>query len=138
VATSADKFDLIHWHIDWLHLPFARCIKTPCVTTLHGRLDLPFMRAMVQGFKQNPFVSISNNQRTPLPDLNWAATVYHGLPANLLSYRANSAGYLAFLGRFTPEKGPDVAIRVSEGRPDAFAHCRQNSAVVKPDILRTR
>jgi glycosyltransferase involved in cell wall biosynthesis len=113
VATSADKFDLIHWHIDWLHLPFARCIKTPCVTTLHGRLDLPFMSTMVQGFAKSRFVSISNSQRTPLPDLNWAATVYHGLPANLLSYRANSAGYLAFLGRFTPEKGPDVAIRVA-------------------------
>jgi glycosyltransferase involved in cell wall biosynthesis len=114
VATKAAEFDVIHWHTDWLHLPLARYIKTPCLTTLHNRLDLPFMSAMVHGFASSRFVSISNSQRAPLPNLNWAATVYHGLPANLLSYRANSAGYLAFLGRLTPEKGPDVAIRVAQ------------------------
>jgi glycosyltransferase involved in cell wall biosynthesis len=113
VATRADEFDLIHWHTDWLHLPLTRFIKTPCLTTLHGRLDLPFMSSLVQGLGNSPFVSISNNQRGPLPKLNWAATIYHGLPENLLSYRADSGKYLAFLGRLTPEKGPDIAIRVA-------------------------
>jgi hypothetical protein len=65
---------------DWVHLPLARYIKTPCLTTLHGRLDLPFMQPMVQGFEKNPFVSISHSQRGPLPEFNWAAIVYHGLP----------------------------------------------------------
>ena len=112
-AHKTREFDVIHWHTDWLHLPLARYIKTPCLTTLRGRLDLPFMSAMVQGFAKCP-VSISNSQRAPLfKDLNWAATVYHGLPENLLSYRANS-DYLAFLGRLTREKGPDVAIRVAK------------------------
>ena len=113
VATRADEFDLIHWHIDWLHLPLTRYIKTPCLTTLHGRLDLPFMSSLVQGLGNSPFVSISNNQRSPLPKLNWAATIYHGLPETLLSHRADSGRYLAFLGRLTPEKGPDIAIRVA-------------------------
>ena len=91
VATRADQFDLIHWHTDWLHLPLTRFIKTPCLTTLHGRLDLPFMSSLVQGLGNSPFVSISNNQRGPLPNLNWAATIYHGLPEHLLSYRATRA-----------------------------------------------
>ena len=114
VATRADEFGLIHWHTDWLHLPLARYLKTPCLTTLHGRLDLPFMNLMVQGFRKSSFVSISDSQRGPLPELNWAATIYHGLPEKLLSYRADPGGYLAFLGRLTPEKGPDIAIRVAK------------------------
>jgi glycosyltransferase involved in cell wall biosynthesis len=113
VAEKADEFDLIHWHTDWLHLPLTRYLKTPSLTTLHGRLDLPFMTSMVRGFGRTQFVSISSSQRNPLPELNWAATVHHGLPENLLSYRAGSSNYLAFLGRLTPEKGPDVAIRVA-------------------------
>ena len=114
MATRADEFDLIHWHTDWLHLPLARYLKPPCLTTLHGRLDLPFMNPMVQGFGKSSFVSISDSQRGPLPKLNWAATIYHGLPEKLLSYRADPGGYLAFLGRLTPEKGPDIAIRVAK------------------------
>jgi glycosyltransferase involved in cell wall biosynthesis len=114
VAARADEFDLIHWHTDWLHLPLTRYIKTPSLTTLHGRLDLPFMKPMVRGFGNSPFVSISNSQRGPLPELSWAATIYHGLPERLLSYRAEPGGYLAFLGRLTPEKGPDIAIRVAK------------------------
>jgi glycosyltransferase involved in cell wall biosynthesis len=76
-------------------------------------MDLPFMSSLIQGLGNSPFVSISNNQRGPLPKLNWAATIYHGLPETLLSYRADSGRYLAFLGRLTPEKGPDIAIRVA-------------------------
>ena len=114
VAARAGEFDLIHWHTDWLHLPLTRYIKSPSLTTLHGRLDLPFMKPMVQRFGTSPFVSISNSQRGPLPELNWAATIYHGLPERLLSYRAGPGSYLAFLGRLTPEKGPDIAIRVAK------------------------
>ncbi len=104
VATQADEFDLIHWHTDWVHLPLTRYIKTPCLTTLHGRLDLPYMKPMIQRAGDSPFISISNNQRYPLPQLNWAATIYHGLPETLLSYRAGPGSYLAFLGRLSPEK----------------------------------
>ena len=114
VATRADEFDLIHWHTDWLHLPLTRYIKTPSLTTLHGRLDLPFMKPMIQGVGNSSFISISNCQRGPLPELNWAATVYHGLPESLLSYCAAPNNYLAFLGRLTPEKGPDIAIRLAK------------------------
>ncbi len=113
VAKRSAEFDLIHWHTDWMHLPLTPYLEAPSVTTLHGRLDLPAMTALVQGFGRSSFISISNDQRRPLPGLNWTATVYHGLPENLLSYRANATGYLAFLGRLTPEKGPDIAIRVA-------------------------
>jgi glycosyltransferase involved in cell wall biosynthesis len=114
VATRADEFDLIHWHTDWVHLPLTRYIKTPSLTTLHGRLDLPYMKPMIQGAGNSPFVSISNKQRYPLPQLNWAATIYHGLPQTLLSYRGGPGSYLAFLGRLSPEKGPDIAIRLAK------------------------
>jgi glycosyltransferase involved in cell wall biosynthesis len=69
---------------------------------------------MIGNFSRIPFVSISDNQRGPLPELNWAATIYHGLPETLLAYHPYSQGYLAFLGRLTPEKGPEVAIRVAK------------------------
>jgi glycosyltransferase involved in cell wall biosynthesis len=113
VAKRAKDFDIIHSHIDWIHLPLLRRLGTPCLTTLHGRLDLPFLANMTRGFSDAPFVSISDNQRTPLPALNWAATIYHGLPADLLTPVSRPQGYLAFLGRITPEKGPDIAIRVA-------------------------
>ena len=113
VAERAMDFDIIHSHIDWVHLPLLRRLGTPYLTTLHGRLDLPFLNNMARGFSSSPFVSISHNQRTPLPMLNWAANVHHGLPATLLNPVSQPQGYLAFLGRFTPEKGPDIAIKVA-------------------------
>jgi glycosyltransferase involved in cell wall biosynthesis len=111
VAERASDFDVIHFHIDWLHLPLMRRLGVPFLTTLHGRLDLPQFAATARRFEETPFVSISDSQRAPLPGLNWAATIHHGLPANSLRPGLQPDSYLAFLGRITPEKGPHVAIR---------------------------
>jgi glycosyltransferase involved in cell wall biosynthesis len=113
VAERAQDFDLIHVHIDWLHLPLLSRLGVPFVTTPHGRLDLPGLPSVVDRFPDAPFVSISNNQREPLPDANWLGTVYHGLPADLFRPSFEPGSYLAFLGRLTAEKGPEIAIRIA-------------------------
>jgi glycosyltransferase involved in cell wall biosynthesis len=113
VARRAEEFDVIHCHLDWIHIPLFRRLGCPFVTTLHGRLDLPHLHAFVAGFADAPFVSISDNQRAPLPELNFVDTIYHGLPERLLLPNLRGGSYLAFLGRFTPEKGPHIAIRLA-------------------------
>ena len=113
VARRAREFDVIHWHVDYSSYPLLRRIATPSVTTLHGRLDLPELPALYKVFGDIPVVSISNSQRTPLPEANFIATVLHGLPQTLLGRGAGDAGYLAFLGRISPEKAPDAAIRIA-------------------------
>src|SRR5712675_475683 len=113
VAQHATEFDVIHAHIDWLHLPLLSRLDVPFLTTMHGRLDLPGLPDVVRRFPDAPFVSISNNQRGPLGDANWLGTVYHGLPANLLRPGFEAGSYLAFLGRLTAEKGPEAAIRIA-------------------------
>jgi glycosyltransferase involved in cell wall biosynthesis len=120
VAEKADEFDVLHVHIDWVHIPLLRRLGVPFLTTLHGRLDHPALGSLCRDcFGGAPFVSISNAQRIPLPDAHWAGTVYHGLPQNLLVPNFNPNGYLAFLGRITPEKGPETAIHLarSAGMP---------------------
>jgi glycosyltransferase involved in cell wall biosynthesis len=109
----ADEFDLIHSHLDFWNFPLARLVSTPTVATAHGRLDQPDLVPVWQSFRDIPLVSISDHQRIPLPGMNWVATVYHGLPRSLLPYSAKRGEYLAFLGRFSPEKAPDVAIEVA-------------------------
>lgn len=110
----ADRFDVIHFHIDYLHFPLVRSFADRTVTTMHGRLDLPDMAPFHAAFPEVPLVSISNDQRRPLAFANWVETVHHGLPADLLRLKANPAGdYLAFLGRISPEKGPDRAIEIA-------------------------
>jgi glycosyltransferase involved in cell wall biosynthesis len=111
VAEQAAAFDVIHCHVDWIHLPLLRRLEIPFLTTLHGRLDLPQLAAVAQRFEGAPFVSISNGQRNPVPNINWVGTVYHGLPPNGLAPIFQPDHHLAFLGRIAPEKGPDVAIR---------------------------
>jgi glycosyltransferase involved in cell wall biosynthesis len=113
VARRADEFDVIHSHLDWIHIPLFRRLGRPFVTTLHGRLDLPHLHALVAGLADAPFVSISNSQRSPLSELNYINTIYHGLPERLLLPNLQPGSYLAFLGRFTPEKGPHIAIRLA-------------------------
>jgi glycosyltransferase involved in cell wall biosynthesis len=113
IAGSASTFDVIHSHLDWVHLPLLRRLGVPFLTTLHGRLDLPNFELIVQRFPEAPFVSISCRQREPLPLANWIATIHHGLPPDLLRLGRQPEGYLAFLGRIAPEKGLDVAIRVA-------------------------
>jgi len=109
----AHEFDVIHFHIDYLHFPFCRHDRWRALTTLHGRLDLPEVRRFYREFSEQPLVSISMNQRAPMPPVNWAGTVYHGLPLDLYSYRASSDGYLVFMGRISPEKRPDRAIEIA-------------------------
>jgi len=113
VADRANDFDVIHVHIDWLHLPLFSRLGVPFVNTPHGRLDLPGFSDLVRRFPAAPFVSISDNQRVPLRDANWLATVYHGLPAHSLHPSYEPGSYLAFLGRLTPDKGPEAAIRIA-------------------------
>jgi glycosyltransferase involved in cell wall biosynthesis len=113
VAAAADRFDIIHWHVDYFHFPMSRRLGVPNVTTLHGRLDLPDLQPVYDEFTEMPVVSISNDQRLPLPQANWAATVHHGMPLDELLPRTEPGDYLAFLGRISPEKRADRAIEVA-------------------------
>ncbi len=107
-------FDVIHSHLDFLGFPLARRNPRPVVTTLHGRLDLPELQPVFREYDEMPLVSISDAQRRPLPWANWQATIHHGLPAHLYTYHSQPQGYLAFLGRISPEKRPDHAIEVAK------------------------
>ena len=115
VRQRCDAFDVLHFHVDyWPNSLFSRQ-EVPFVTTLHGRLDLPEFAAVYRMFPNAPLVSISNNQRSPVPDLGWAATVYHGMPQNLLTPQPGGKhDYFAFLGRISPEKGIERAIRIAQ------------------------
>jgi glycosyltransferase involved in cell wall biosynthesis len=113
VAKQAASFDVIHFHIDYLHYPLSRRLDVPHVTTLHGRLDLPDLVDVYREFRDVPVVSISHAQREPLAWANWQATVYHGLPPDLYRFRERPGGYLAFLGRISPEKRVDRAIEIA-------------------------
>jgi glycosyltransferase involved in cell wall biosynthesis len=113
VAQRVEDFDIVHSHIDWLHLPLLSRLKVPFVSTMHGRLDLPGLSDVVRRFPDAPFVSISDSQRLPLPEANWCGTVSHGLPADLFLPSYKQGSYLAFLGRLTADKGPESAIRIA-------------------------
>jgi glycosyltransferase involved in cell wall biosynthesis len=113
VARRAHEFDVIHAHIDYFGYPLLRRLGVPSLTTLHGRLDLPELPSLYGFFGDVPVVSISESQRGPLPQANYVATVPHGLPQDLLAKGAGRGGYLAFLGRISPEKAADAAIRIA-------------------------
>jgi glycosyltransferase involved in cell wall biosynthesis len=110
---EAHRFDLIHFHVDYVHFPLSRRHRTPHLTTLHGRLDIGDLVPLYREFEEMPVVSISDAQRVPLPWLNWLETVPHGLPADLHALREDRGGYLAFLGRISPEKRLDRAIEIA-------------------------
>ncbi|HEX2929019.1 MAG TPA: glycosyltransferase family 4 protein [Candidatus Binatia bacterium] len=114
VFQRLSSFDVIHFHIDYLHFPFSRRIGKAHVTTLHGRLDLPDLVALYREFADVPVVSISNAQRLPLPLAHWQATVYHGIPLDLYDLQKSQGSYLAFLGRISPEKRLDRAIEIAK------------------------
>jgi glycosyltransferase involved in cell wall biosynthesis len=113
VTESADEFDVIHFHMDWIHLPLMHRLSTPFLTTCHGRLDLSGLSELIQKFPEAPFISISDSQRAPLPDAHWLGTVYHGMPVDLYRPSFEQGKYLAFLGRITPDKGPGDAIKIA-------------------------
>ena len=114
VRRMASSFDVVHFHIDQFHFPIFRTIARKTLTTLHGRQDLPDLQHLYQAFPEMSVVSISDAQRDPIPFANFAGTVYHGLPQNL--HRPTfepRGGYLAFLGRISPEKRLDRAIEIA-------------------------
>ena len=114
VRARRSEFDILHFHLDLLHYPMFEDIAQHTLTTQHGRLDLKDLAAVYERWSSYPLVSISNSQRAPLPDANWAATVYHGLPMQNLRFSPAPEGrYLAFLGRMSPEKGPERAIALA-------------------------
>ena len=113
VLADADRYDVIHFHMDHLQLSAMRRLRTPSVATMHGRMDLPDLAALYAEFSDVPLVSISDDQRIPLPNLNWQATIYHGLPMGDITSSERPGSYLAFLGRTSPEKGLDHAIEIA-------------------------
>lgn len=115
VRQRADEFDVLHFHIDVLYAPLVADFWNRTVTTLHGRLDLPDLKPFYRTFPQLPLVSISRSQRRPMPPVNWIGNVYHGAPGDHLPFHKYPAdgGYLAFLGRISPEKRPDRAIEIA-------------------------
>lgn len=113
VQRRAGEFDVLHCHVDLLHFPFFEDIAHKVVTTLHGRLDMKDLEGAYARWNRYPLVSISRHQRTPLPEANWIDTIYHGLSPASFSFHQNAGNYLAFLGRLSPEKRPDRAIRIA-------------------------
>jgi glycosyltransferase involved in cell wall biosynthesis len=114
VNDHAEEFDILHFHIDQFHFPLFRWMAHRTLTTTHGRQDLPDLKPLYVGFSDMPLVSISDAQRLPMPQANYVATVYHGIPRQLHgpNYQPGG-GYLAFLGRISPEKRPDRAIAIA-------------------------
>ncbi|WP_082926314.1 glycosyltransferase family 4 protein [Cupriavidus sp. D384] len=114
VCRRADEFDVLHFHTEMLHFPLVRSLTRRTVTTLHGRLDLPDLKPFYEKFSNVPLVSISHAQRLPMPPVAWVGNVYHGIPEGSLAFRpVPRGGYLAFLGRISPEKRPDRAIEIA-------------------------
>ncbi len=114
VLREKDEFDLIHFHVDYLHFPLSRSHALPQVSTLHGRLDIPDLIPLYREFSEMPLISISDSQRGPLSWANWQGTVHHGLPEDSFEPSFGPGEYLAFLGRVSPEKGLDHAIEIAK------------------------
>ncbi|NTV01510.1 MAG: glycosyltransferase family 4 protein [Chlorobiaceae bacterium] len=107
------QFDIIHSHLEYLTLPFAARSSTPTVLTMHGRLDTPDYARLLKRYGAMPYVSISDAQRVPVPDINWVGTVYHGYPESLFEFNPDPEEYFLYLGRFSEEKRPDQAIMLA-------------------------
>lgn len=113
VMDDADHYDVLHFHTDFVHFAPFRHMADRCFTTLHGRLDIADFWPAFRAFSQMPLISISNDQRRPIVDANFVETIYHGLPEKLIPFKEAGGDYLAFLGRFSPEKRPDRAIEIA-------------------------
>lgn len=114
VLNVSHEFDIIHSHLDFIGFPLVRQSKVPVISSLHGCLDAPELMRVYRQFLEVPLVSISYSQRGPFPFNNWKANIYHGLPSDLYQFHPRPKRYLAYLGRMSPEKSPDVAIRIAK------------------------
>lgn len=114
LQSMQDEFDIIHFHCEFFHFPLLRHLRPSCLTTLHGRLDLKEVQSLYRRFPEASLVSISHNQRRPLPEAMWLGNVYHGLPENMYRPNFQKGEYLAFLGRISPEKGVGRAIEIAK------------------------
>jgi glycosyltransferase involved in cell wall biosynthesis len=109
------KFDIIHNHSGWLLFPFVRYFKkAKLITTLHGRLNTKQSQLILNHFKKLNYISISYSQRRYLPSLNYVANVYNGIEVNNFEFDAKPKDYLIFLGRISPEKGVEKAIKIAK------------------------
>jgi glycosyltransferase involved in cell wall biosynthesis len=113
VRERAEEFDVLHFHTDLFHFPLFRSLAARTLTTLHGRQDLGDLKPLYYRFGEMPLVSISDDQRRPLPHANFVATIHHGIPGDLHQPSFAPGSYVAFLGRITPDKRPDRAIRIA-------------------------
>src|SRR5690242_6064446 len=113
VFQRQEAFDLVHFHIDYIHYPLSRRLQINHLTTLHGRQDIPDLVPLYREFGEMPLTSVSNTQRKPLSWANWVANVYHGLPRDLFTPQANPGIYLVVVGRISPQKRVDRAIRIA-------------------------
>jgi glycosyltransferase involved in cell wall biosynthesis len=114
VRRRAAEFDLLHFHLDYYPFSLFFRQRTPFVTTLHGRLDLPEHQPVFTAFSSAPVVSISDAQRRPVPQAKWIRTIHHGMPPQLLTPQPVTPAYLAFMGRISPEKGTEQAVRIAQ------------------------
>jgi glycosyltransferase involved in cell wall biosynthesis len=125
------ELDVVHSHIDYLAMPTFRDADVPFVSTMHGRLDIPGLRHVHRALRC-PLVSISDAQRAPLPEASWAATVYHGLPTEQYPVGEGDGDYVVFLGRMSPEKRPDAAIRAARRAGVRLVMAAKVDAVDRP------
>ncbi len=114
IYRQASQFDVIHSHLDYLTPPYVHRAATPTVITLHGRLDTPEFQRVFPLYPDASYISISNSQRSAIPDLNWVETVYHGIDVDSHAFTKTPGNYLAFVGRMAPEKGPATAIEIAK------------------------
>ena len=114
VQDMAHEFDIIHYHIDYLHYPFSRFSQTPHVSTMHWRMDHPDLQGLYKVFDNIPVISISDAQRRPQPHIDWVSTVYHGFPPDKFRYNPGGGEYLAFMSRLAPVKRVDRAIKIAK------------------------
>ncbi len=140
ILDRVDEFDIVHSHLDYLGFPLALETQIPLLSTMHGRLDVPNLYEIYRAFADLPLVSISDAQRRPLASANWQGTVYHGIELDQFTFNPHRGRYLAFLGRISPEKGLDVAIRVARraGMPLLVAARPPLSFDHTPEVRRDR